>query len=521
MTPKTSKDTIFVAIAFFIATALLYYITRSLSLDDVDSVNYALGIGNYNLSLHQPHPPGAPIYVFLAKCLHLMGASPENALTIIACLGGGLFVAAWFCIFTAYFGFSTSVISSIAIAFLPGIWMTSTKPMSDSLAAAFIALALLFAIRFFQRENDLYLFLFPFFGALATGVRPQFGPLALLIIAIVLFYSRSNFTNWFKVFGIFAVACLLWFFPLIYSQSILDNGRHDFLNYFEQLGRFGNRIGNISEWSLGAGELSLIRILKKIFIHLAGCFYLSLGLNIWYPESINLFLAKFGTNLHPWNPDIAEWSISGTLFSILYVAGVFFYIRSAPWKKANHLSFWKINLLWPIFHFFMMVYAVPPSNRQYLPILPILILPAISGWQNFQKTKIMSILITALIVANSAPLAYQNHFEAAPPVALIHFLEDLLKEEERQKALVIMNSSSGRHAEWYLKDIKTASQIGKNELHENLDNGLVFTTRKRYFDKNYSYLELKEIKRFQRSIRIWNRHNRLVLFRVKDNNNFD
>lgn len=98
MIEKTEKNKLLIAVAFFIATTLLYFFTRSLFLDDIDSVNYALGIKNYNLSLHQPHPPGAPVYVFLAKCFYFIGFSPENALTIIACLGGGLFIAAWFII---------------------------------------------------------------------------------------------------------------------------------------------------------------------------------------------------------------------------------------------------------------------------------------------------------------------------------------------------------------------------------------------------------------------------------------
>jgi len=521
MIEKTEKTTLFIAVAFFIIITLLYFLSRSLVLDDVDSVNYALGIKNYNLSLHQPHPPGAPVYVFLAKCFYLIGFSPENALTTIACLGGGLFIAAWFYIFLAHFSFSASVFSSIAIAFLPGIWMTSTKPMSDSLAAAFIALGLLFSIRFFQKKNNVDLFLFPLFGGLATGVRPQFGPLFLLIIAIVLFNSRSSFRTWLKALSIFAVVCLLWLIPTVLSQSTIDKGNHGLFNYFYQLKQFGNEIGSISEWSLGTGNLNLVRIFEKIFIHLAGCFYLSLGLNVWYPNSLNLILGKFSTELHPWNPDIVEWSYNGTIYFILYIAGVLLYIKSTPWKKLHHKLFWKINFLWPIFHFIMMVYAVPPSNRQYLPILPILILPAILGWNNLRKFKAVSILIIILLFANTAPLAYVNHNEPAPPVALIRFLDRHLSGDKRQKVLVILDSNSGRHAHWYLKGIKAVGQVEENELHYYLKNGLVFTSNKPYFDKNYSNLELKEVKRFQRSIRIWNRHNRLILYKVTYPKQFD
>ena len=83
-----------------------YLFSKSLFLDEVDSANYALGIKNYNLFLNQPHPPGTTVYVFLAKCLYLFGFSADDAFTIIACLSGCLFIAAWFCILLAHINFS-------------------------------------------------------------------------------------------------------------------------------------------------------------------------------------------------------------------------------------------------------------------------------------------------------------------------------------------------------------------------------------------------------------------------------
>ncbi len=38
-----------------------------------DSVQYVLGILRYDITLHQPHPPGYFLYVHSAKLLHLLG----------------------------------------------------------------------------------------------------------------------------------------------------------------------------------------------------------------------------------------------------------------------------------------------------------------------------------------------------------------------------------------------------------------------------------------------------------------
>src|SRR5215831_18705043 len=37
------------------------------TLEDIDSVNFALGVEQFDVSRHRPHPPGYPVYIALAK----------------------------------------------------------------------------------------------------------------------------------------------------------------------------------------------------------------------------------------------------------------------------------------------------------------------------------------------------------------------------------------------------------------------------------------------------------------------
>src|SRR2546429_242054 len=37
------------------------------NLEDVDSINFALGLRDFNPGLHQPHPPGYPVYMALGR----------------------------------------------------------------------------------------------------------------------------------------------------------------------------------------------------------------------------------------------------------------------------------------------------------------------------------------------------------------------------------------------------------------------------------------------------------------------
>src|SRR5678815_5210744 len=37
------------------------------SLEDIDSINFALGLHHFDPALHQPHPPGYPVYIALGR----------------------------------------------------------------------------------------------------------------------------------------------------------------------------------------------------------------------------------------------------------------------------------------------------------------------------------------------------------------------------------------------------------------------------------------------------------------------
>ena len=37
------------------------------TLEDIDSINFALGVESFSVAAHRPHPPGYPIFIGLAK----------------------------------------------------------------------------------------------------------------------------------------------------------------------------------------------------------------------------------------------------------------------------------------------------------------------------------------------------------------------------------------------------------------------------------------------------------------------
>ena len=53
------------ALALVFLAAHLWFLPPTL--EDIDSVNFALAVGDFDVARHQPHPPGYPVYVALSK----------------------------------------------------------------------------------------------------------------------------------------------------------------------------------------------------------------------------------------------------------------------------------------------------------------------------------------------------------------------------------------------------------------------------------------------------------------------
>ena len=52
-------------LALIVALTHLPFVVSTL--EDIDSVNFALGVRDFDVASHRPHPPGYPIYIGLGK----------------------------------------------------------------------------------------------------------------------------------------------------------------------------------------------------------------------------------------------------------------------------------------------------------------------------------------------------------------------------------------------------------------------------------------------------------------------
>ena len=221
-----------VALAFF----ALHLPFLPASLEDLDSINFALGIRDFDVARHQPHPPGYPVFMAAAKLLEVFVGSELLSLAVLSVVCGALAIVAMASMMAAMDGRTTAAVAATLLAVsTPLFWVTASRPLSDmpGLAAALGVQALVLLAR-----TDRALLVAAGLAGLAAGVRSQVVWLTLPVLVLALARSSGS-GRWRRVASVivaYACGALAWFVPLIlasggpaqYLQALASQGSEDF-----------------------------------------------------------------------------------------------------------------------------------------------------------------------------------------------------------------------------------------------------------------------------------------------------
>lgn len=271
MTTRTSSWIVLALAAVFLLQHVLF-LPRSL--EDIDSVNFALALHDFDVDKHQPHPPGSPVFVALGRAARTIAAvawpamSPAaldaRALALCGTAFGafGAFSLWWF--FRRLEGDDHRAVAATALTLLsPLMWFDASRPMSDVTGLAFTWTAQALIVTWMVRARcrptggsvaddrqerisstrdgsswSFGLLAAAFVSGLAGGVRSQtiVSTLPLLVLALAMASPGFKWAVWRQAAVAYVAGLATWLIPLLvysggpsrYLAALTSQARDDF-----------------------------------------------------------------------------------------------------------------------------------------------------------------------------------------------------------------------------------------------------------------------------------------------------
>jgi hypothetical protein len=175
-----------------------------------DEINFAFAIDHFNPALHQPQPPGYPLFVALLKLLSLLLPKVESVFLVAGLLMSGASLMVLWKLCELVVGPKQGALGVLLLLFNPAFWLSAlTNPVRLSLAfgTSLVALCVWKACR----ENSAHGL--PL-AAAALGFAAGFRPTLVVLMAPLLLWAAVRARVRWKVAGLtllcFCAALATW-----------------------------------------------------------------------------------------------------------------------------------------------------------------------------------------------------------------------------------------------------------------------------------------------------------------------
>jgi L-rhamnose mutarotase len=367
-----NQDSVLLPLSFFLLTIISRLPFTSKYLYHMDSGHYALALENYNITVHQPHPPGYILYVMMGRLLNLFIKDANVIFIVISIVFSGLTVAAVYYLGKEIFNKKTGIFAALIAMTSPNLWFhgeIALPYVAEAFLSTFIALL---CWRIYKGEHR-YIWFSVIALAVAGGIRQN---TIVFLLPLWLFSVKEvQIRKTVASVGLLIGCCLLWFVPMI----TITGGWNAYQGAFNEL------------WMFHTGRKSVFEI----------------G---W--DSIRIFspLVSYST-IYGIGVGVSVLGLT-TCFLIFNKK-----IASVDRKKLAFFSLWILPSLF--FYLFIHFPEHPGYVLFYLPALFILIATSAeyidAHFKKIMKKDLSTYIIIAVIIVNSvlfffskSPVSYQQ-----------------------------------------------------------------------------------------------------------------
>lgn len=329
--PGSNKDNKLLPLSLFFVTVASRIPFTSKFLYHWDSVQFSLALEKYDITTHQPHPPGYFLYVMFGRLLSLFINDANTIFVTISIVFSGLTVVAIYYLAKELYDSKTGVLAAGLAITSPNLWFHGEVALTYIVEAFFSTAVAFLCLKILKGEHRnlipplsgekgheggvaKYLWLSVFVIGIAGGIRQNtiVFLLPLWLFSIKGLPMRKIITS----FMLLGLVCLLWFIPMVSMTGGLNVYREAFrelwlfntgyVSVFKKglspFKIFSSALTTFTFYGLGAGALilslaaySIIRRGRLIYLDRSKALFFSL----WILPSVMFYLLIF---IHPANP---------------------------------------------------------------------------------------------------------------------------------------------------------------------------------------------------------------------------
>ncbi len=210
--PESRRDWL-LAGGLLLLSLALHLPLRGQYLTNWDSVNYALGVRDFDIVHHQPHPPGYIGYIAVGRLLRYLTGDASTALTLLSAIGGSVATAALYLLARRFTAHRHALIAAVLFGTSPLTLYYSAVALTYIVAAAVI-LPYAWLCHRARRDGDLRSLLGAAVLLATLGALRQ---TEMVLLSLLWLYAAWPFSWRDRLKGAATVAVLTaaWIVPLI------------------------------------------------------------------------------------------------------------------------------------------------------------------------------------------------------------------------------------------------------------------------------------------------------------------